>query len=58
MILRKKDKDDITVLLEYYKDNIKLVYVDDYKKRSYPILVSPIVDYKEEVFIIGIKTNM
>ena len=41
-----------------YKDDIKLVYIDNYKKRYYPIPAGFILDYKEQVCITGIKANM
>ena len=48
----------IIALLEYLKDDIELVYADSYKRHCYPILASFMVDYKKQVFIIGIKVNM
>ena len=55
--LRKEDTNDIAALLEH-KDGIELVYVDSYKRRCYPVLAGFMVDYKEQVFITGIKANM
>lgn len=40
------------------QNNIKLISANCYKKRCYSILADFIVDYKERVLIIGIKTNM
>ncbi len=40
------------------KNDIKLVYVDSYKKCYYLILISFIVDYKKQVIITGIKLNI
>ena len=55
--LRKEDTNDIAALLEH-KDGIELVYVDGYKRRCYPVLAGLMMDYKEQVLITGIKTNM
>lgn len=35
------------VLLESIEDSIEMVYVNDYKRRYYPILAGFMVDYKE-----------
>ena len=56
-VQKKWDADDITVLFEYLKDGIELIYVNDYKRHCYLILADFIVDYKEEVLITGIKVN-
>lgn len=40
------------------KNGIELMYVDNYKYYCYFILISFIVDYKEQVFITNIKANM
>ena len=48
----------MTTLLEYLKDDIKLLYADSYKKRCYPILADFMIVYKEQVFITSIKANM
>lgn len=45
-------------MLNYTKDDIKLVYIDSYKRYYYLLLVDFIVDYEKQVFITGIKTNM
>lgn len=58
MTLRKRDADDIIALLEYAKDAIKLINTDGYKKRCYSILAGLMVNFKVQVFIIGIKANM
>ena len=55
--LRKRGTNDIAALLEH-KDGIKLMYADGYKRRCYLVLVGLMVDYKEQVFITGIKTNI
>lgn len=54
---KKKDTNDFAILLEH-KNGIELIYVDDYKRCCYPILVGFMVDYKKQVLIIGIKANM
>ena len=54
---KKRNTNDVIVLLEY-KNGIKLVYANGYKRRCYPILADFIVDYKEQVLITGIKANM
>ena len=51
--LRKKDINDVIVLIEY-KDDIELVCRDGYKKCCYLILAGLIVNYKEQVFITSI----
>lgn len=43
--------------MKYLKDNIKLLCIDNYKRRYYPILGNFIIDYKWQVFITGIKAN-
>ena len=48
----------IIVLLEYLKDGIELMYVNGYKKHCYLILTSLMMDYKEQILITGIKTNI
>lgn len=58
MTLIKRDTNDVAVLLKYYKDNIELIYANNYKKYCYLILVGFMTDYKEQVLIIGIKTNI
>ena len=55
--LRKRDINDVTALLEH-PNGIELIYADGYKRRCYPVLTSLMVDYKKQVFIIGIKANM
>ena len=45
-------------MLEYTKESIELVYADGYKKRRYPQLIGLMVNYEEQIFITGIKTNM
>lgn len=58
MTLRKADTEYVAALLEYIKDRIELIYADGYKRYCYPILANLIVDYKKQVFIIGIKANI
>lgn len=41
-----------------YDNSIKLMYTNDYKKHYYLLLANFIVDYKEQVIIMGIKANM
>ena len=55
--LKKWDTNDIVALLEH-KDGIELVCANGYKKHFYSVLAGLIVDYKEQVLITGIKTNM
>lgn len=57
LTLKKRNTNNITTLLEY-KDNIELVYANNHKKRYYPPLANLMVDYKEQVLIISIKTNI
>lgn len=57
MTLRIKNTNNIIILLKY-KDGIKLVYIDGYKRCCYFILVDFIVNYEEQVFIIDIKINI
>lgn len=45
------------VLFEYTKDDFKLVYINDYKKFSFFVLSDSMIDYKKQIFIIGIKIN-
>ncbi len=47
-----------TVLQNYYDENIEIIYIDDLKYHCYLILAGVIVDYEEEVLIIGIKANV
>ena len=51
------DTNDIAALLEH-KDGIKLVCVDGYKRRCYPVVASLMMDYEDQVLITGIKANM
>lgn len=53
----KRDIYDVVALLKYQND-IKLVYVDSYKKFCYFILVDFMVNYKGQILIINIKANM
>ena len=57
LTLKIENINDVAILLEY-KNSIKLVYANSYKKSYYPILANFIVDYKEQVWIINIKINM
>ena len=54
----KQDTDDITIVLEDIKEDIKLVCANSYKKHCYPILTGFMVDYKEQFLITGFKANM
>ena len=54
---KKTDTNNIVVLLEY-KDGIKLVCANGYKRHCYPVLAGLIVYYEEQILIIGIKVNM
>lgn len=56
--LKKRDIDDIIALLKYKKDNIKLIYINQYKKRNYFILASFIVNYDKQMLIKSIKINI
>lgn len=58
MTLRKRDTDNIAILLKYIKDGLQLVYANSYKKHCYFILINFIIDYKKQVFIINIKANI
>ena len=58
LILKKWDVDNITILLEYTKESIELVYANSYKRYYYLLLAGFIVDYEEQVLIIGNKANM
>lgn len=40
------------------KNSIELIFANRYKRCYYLILVGFIVDYKEQILIIGIKVNM
>ena len=55
--LKKGNNNDFAALFEY-KNGIKQVYADGYKRRCYLILTSFIIDYKVQVLITDIKTNM
>ena len=46
------------VFKEFYDENIKIICANGFKHYCYPILVGVIIDYKEQVFITRIKTNM
>ena len=46
------------IVLLKYKNGIKLMYINNYKKRCYLILAGHIVDYKKQVLITGIKKNI
>lgn len=54
----KIDADNAKVLLKYLKNGIKLVCANGYKKYYNPILIGFIENYKKQVIIICIKTNM
>lgn len=57
-ILYKKDPDNIIALFEFTKDDIELLFTDNYKRYYYFILADLIVSYKEQVFITDIKSNI
>ena len=46
------------VLLEIYKEGIKIRYANSFKQRCYPIFSSLMVGYKEQILITDIKANM
>ena len=50
MTLKKKKTNNIKVLFEYIKNNIKLIYTNSYKKYYYFILANLIIDYEKPVF--------
>ena len=45
-------------LLETYKEGIEIRCANSFKQRCYPLLAGLMVDYKEQVFITGVKANM
>ena len=55
--VKKKNIKNTAVLLEH-KDCIELICEDSYKRYWYFVLAGIMMDYKKQVFIIGIKTNM
>lgn len=57
LTLRKKNTNNVSILLEY-KNNIKLIYINSYKKCYYLIFTGFIINYKRKNFIINMKTNM
>lgn len=57
MTLRKKDTNNVAILLKH-KNDIKLVYINGYKKHYYFVLASVMVDCKKQILITGIKTNI
>lgn len=56
--LKKRDINNIIMLLEYIKDGIKLVYINGYKHYCYLVLANLMVDYEKQVLIANIETNM
>lgn len=46
------------VLQEIYKEGIEIWCINGFKQYYYPIFAFQIVDYEEQVLIIGIKANM
>ena len=58
LLIFKKNISNIIILLKYLKDNIKLVYINNYKNHNYYILTDFLVDYKKQVLIISIKINI
>lgn len=44
--------------MNHTKDSIELIFADGYNKCCYPVLTDFMIDYKEQVFITGIKVNM
>lgn len=55
--LKKEYTNNVTTLLKY-KASIELVCVNSYKKYYYSVLAGFIINYKNQVFITGIKINM
>ena len=55
---KKKNANDIIVLFEYIKNDIELIYTNGYQKHCYLVLSDFMINYKEQIFIIGIKTNI
>ncbi len=47
-----------TAFKEYYDDDIEMIYGDGLKRHCYPILAGVIFDYKVQVLITRIKTNV
>lgn len=47
-----------TVLQEYYNEGIEMICVDGLKYHYDPILIGITIDYKEQVLITVIKTNI
>ena len=45
-------------LLETYKEGIEIRCANGFKQYYYPVLDGLMVDYEEQVFIIGVKANM
>lgn len=54
---KKKKINNIEILFEY-KNKIKLICTDGYKRYDYFLLTSFMIDYKKQVLIISIKINM
>ena len=46
------------VLFETYKKGIEIWCVNGFKQCCYPVFVGLIIDYKEQVLITSVKTNM
>ena len=45
-------------LLEIYKEAIEIRCANGFKRRCYSVFAGLIVDYKEQVLIIGVKANI
>ena len=45
-------------LFETYKKSIEIRCANGFKQRCYPVLAGLMVDYKRQVFITDVKTNM
>ena len=55
--LKQRDSNDFIALLEH-QDGIEFVCADGYKRHCYPVHAGFMEDYKEQVFITGIKANI
>ena len=58
MNFSKKGNTNNIVLLLKYKDIIKFINADSYKKHCYLLYAELMMDYKEYDFIIDIKANI
>ncbi len=57
-VTRSGDQVITTALKKYYDDSIEIICADGLKCRCYLILAGVMVDYEEQVLIIGIKANV